>query len=475
MASIVRRDNKSGPCFRIQVKIKDRGSGKTKTHSTTWKPPPGMPEKQMQREVVIFADKYEGQMRAASLSASGEQFMSAETTLKEYAAWWLKRRKDEISVTYFVNCKNSIKDISDNIGAYKLRELNPSIIQRYYDMIDKRERTIVTITPLPNAIRQRMEETGKNYMYLRYDAKVCSSTLSVALRGENVSIEFAETLAKELGTEVKKLFVINKRTVKYAYESNHKIKRTLRVILATAKKQRLIADNYASADFINFPKRPQREIDYMNDDDAKRFYAAAEACTDIKIKTATEILLLTGIRRGELCGLEWDDIDFESETITINRSVVTVKGHAPITKEPKTHSSNRVIGISGHLLQVLREYKSWYDGYREDLGDKWINSNRLFIREFGDPVYPTTVEYWVDKICAAAGLPHRSVHSLRHTNITMQIAAGVPLVTVAGRAGHARTSTTTDIYSHFLKSSDKTAARILESIFEPDNSNQQTN
>ena len=146
-------------------------------------------------------------------------------------------------------------------------------------MIDKRERTIVTITPLPNAIRQRMEETGKNYMYLRYDAKVCSSTLSVALRGENVSIEFAETLAKELGTEVKKLFVINKRTVKYAYESNHKIKRTLRVILATAKKQRLIADNYASADFINFPKRPQREIDYMNDDDAKRFYAAAEACS----------------------------------------------------------------------------------------------------------------------------------------------------------------------------------------------------
>ncbi len=72
----------------------------------------------------------------------------------------------------------------------------------------------------------------------------------------------------------------------------------------------------------------------------------------------------------------------------------------------------------------------------------------------------------MDKVLKAAGLPHRSVHSLRHTNITMQIAAGVPLVTVAGRAGHARTSTTTDIYSHFLKSSDKAAARMLESVFE---------
>ena len=98
--------------------------------------------------------------------------------------------------------------------------------------------------------------------------------------------------------------------------------------------------------------------------------------------------------------------------------------------------------------------------------DKWLGSNRLFVKEFGDPIYPSTVEFWVDKILKAAGLPHRSVHSLRHTNITMQIAAGVPLVTVAGRAGHARTSTTTDISSHFLKSSDKAAARMLESVFE---------
>ncbi len=469
MASIVRRDSKSGPAFRIQVKIKDKGSGKTITHSTTWKPAPGMSEKQMQREAIIFADQYEAQIRAASLSATGEQFMSAESTLREYAVWWLERRKDEISATYYINCKNSIDDIVEKIGAYKMRELNPSIIQRYYDAIDRRERTIFTITPLPEAIRQRMEATGKNYKYLRYDAKVCSNTISIALNGGNVSMEFAETLAKELETDVKKLFVIKKENVKYAYETNHKIKRTLRVILATAKKQRIIADNYASADFINFPKRPPREIDFMTDEDAKLFYAAAESLTDLKVKTAAEILLLTGIRRGELCGLEWDDIDFEAETLTINRSVVTLKGHAPITKEPKTHSSNRVIGISGHLLQVLREYKTWYDQYREDIGDKWIDSNRLFIKEFGDPIYPSTVEFWVDKVCKAAGLPHRTVHSLRHTNITMQIATGVPLVTVVGSAGHARTSTMSDIYSHFLKSSDRTASRILESIFEPEN------
>ena len=75
------------------------------------------------------------------------------------------------------------------------------------------------------------------------------------------------------------------------------------------------------------------------------------------------------------------------------------------------------------------------------------------------------VHFTDDGICQAAGLPNRTVHSLRHTNITMQIAAGVPLVAVSGRAGHARTSTTTDIYSHFLKSSDRTAAKTLENVF----------
>ena len=466
MASIVRRDNKRGITYRIQVKTKDKGSGKIITHSTTWKPTPGMSEKQMQREVIVFADQYENRIRAATLSATSEQFMSAETSLGEFADWWLERRKNEIAISYFVNCKNAIDDIKAHIGAYKLRELNPAIIQRYYDEIDNRERTVVTIEANADEIRKSMAETGKSYMKLHYEDKITSSTLSVALNGGRVQRVFAEKLAKALGTDVNKLFTVTKKRVKFAFESNHKIKRTLRVILATAKKQRIIADNFASSAFINFPKRPPHEIDYMNDEDAKKFYAAAEAFPDIKVRAAAELLLLTGMRRGEVCGLKWDDVDFEEETITVNRSVVTVKGYGAVTKSPKTASSNRVIGISSHLVQVLREYKDWYDQYTDSLGDQWIQSNRLFIKEMGDPIYPSTIEYWVDKVCDAAGLPHRTVHSLRHTNITMQIAAGVPLVTVAGRAGHARTSTTTDIYSHFLKSSDKTAAKMLENIFE---------
>jgi len=464
MATITKRMTKSGLTYRIQVKMKDKGSGKINVHSTTWKPPSGLSSKQIEREVVIYADKYESDLKM-SLTAPDAQGVSPDTRVSEYANWWLERRKDEISASYYMNCKVAIGDIERGIGGYKLRELNPTIIQRFYDQLDKKEKTITSVTAKPE-LRDVMKKKNMGYVQLTEQKGFNSATLCAALAGNNVSLEYAQRLADQLGCNVHSIFNVKQTKELYAYETMHKVKRTLRAILSTAKKQRIINDNYASADYISFPKRPTREIDYMNDEDAKKFYAAADACTDIRCKTAAIILLLTGLRRGELCGLEWSDIDFDAATLSVARSVTTVVGFGVVEKDPKTESSKRVIAISDKLISVLTEYKRWYEQYRKDLGDRWQESDRLFIAEEGGRIYPGTIANWVHKICDEAGLPRRTVHSLRHTNITMQIAAGVPLVTVSGRAGHARTSTTTDIYSHFLKSSDKSAAEKLERIFE---------
>lgn len=325
---------------------------------------------------------------------------------------------------------------------------------------------IVTVVTAKPTLREKMNQTGIGYMKLRYEKNFSSCSLSNALAGKQISYEYAKRLAETLGEKTENLFNVTHTTQKYAYETISKIKRTVRAVLATAKKQRLIPDNYASADYITFPKRPPRDIDYMDDEAAKRFYKAADEFPDIRYKTAMLTLLLTGMRRGELCGLEWSDIDFDNATITIARSLTAVRRVGLVLKDPKTESSKRVIAISDKLITVLTEYKAWYEEYREMHGDKWENSNRLFIGEYGGNIYPGTINMWMKKICRSAGLEERTVHSLRHTNITMQIAAGVPIVTVAGRAGHARTSTTTDIYSHFLKTADRSAAQKIEEIFE---------
>lgn len=466
MATITKRVTKSGVTYRIQVKTKDKGSGKLIVHSTTWKPPSGLTPKQAEREVIVFASEYENEVKTVQATPHGME-ISSDITLGEYMTWWRERRKNEISTSYFVNCQFSIELIKEHIGGYKLKELNPTIIQQFYDTLDSSQRTITKVVAKP-ALREKMKETGIGYMEIRYEYKLNACSLSNALAGKQISLTYAKSIAKTLGCRVEQIFNVTTIKQPYAYETMHKIKRTLRAILSSAKKQRIITDNYASADYISFPKRPAREIDYMNDEDAKKFYRAADECTDIRYKTVALTLLLTGIRRGEIAGLEWQDIDFREGTITIARSLTAARTVGLILKEPKTESSKRVIAISDKLLSVLAEYKQWYDGYREMIGDRWVNSNRLFIGENGDRIYPGTIAIWVHKICDLAGLPHRTVHSLRHTNITMQIAAGVPIVTVAGRAGHARTSTTTDIYSHFLKSSDRTAAQKLEELFHDD-------
>lgn len=80
-------------------------------------------------------------------------------------------------------------------------------------------------------------------------------------------------------------------------------------------------------------------------------------------------------------------------------------------------------------------------------------------------IYPWIFNNWLKKVLKAAELEPYTLHSLEHTNITMQIATGVPLVTVSARAGHARTSTTTDIYAHFMRSSDQMAAETIDKMF----------
>jgi integrase len=261
------------------------------------------------------------------------------------------------------------------------------------------------------------------------------------------------------------LFDVKRESLPYAHETIHKVKRTVRAILAIAKKQRLIQDNWASADYIEFPKKPKVEIEFLDDIDAKKLYTILQNSDNIKHKTSLMTLLLTGLRRGELCGLEWDDINFEQGTLTVERSVTTVKGYGLVEKEPKTESSKRTMSLPVNLLKQLKEYKKWQKELAESLGDRWINTNRLFTAEFGDKIHPSVIMSWLKKVCADNNLPPVTLHSLRHTNITLQIMAGVPLVIVSGRAGHARTSTTTDVYSHFLKSSDKEAAQKLNNLF----------
>ena len=280
-------------------------------------------------------------------------------------------------------------------------------------------------------------------------------------------VDNAEKICKALGVDFKKYFTIKIDRHPYAKETVMKFKRTLATILASAKRQRLVEHNFASRDYITPIQGYKKEIEILNDKEAielERYLRDKEE--NPRWRIAMQIVLYMGLRRGEVAGLEWKDIDFENKTMKIARSVQEVNGFGIITKEPKTETSKRVIYIPERLIGYLLEYKTFWDNRKKYLGDRWSKTDRLFCTDDGDDISPGLFIVWLHKILDRAGLPRVTLHSLRHTNITLQLTNGVDMKTVSVRAGHSKASTTSDFYSHFLKTPDQHASATIDKIFE---------
>ena len=233
--------------------------------------------------------------------------------------------------------------------------------------------------------------------------------------------------------------------------------RLISKILNTAVKWQLVGTNVASK--ADPPKVPYQEISYFNETEIKHLLELLNDAP-IQYKTMIALLIFTGIRRGELCGLEWKDMDFDTKTMRIARSSQYVG--KMITKEPKTKSGIRKFVMSDTLCKLLKEYRKWQYERKLSLGDQWEDTDRLFTTWNGKPIHPDTVTGWFAQFLASNGLRKVTLHSLRHTNATLMIAEGVDVCTVSKRLGHANTSTTLNIYAHALKSKDSEAAEKLD-------------
>ena len=242
--------------------------------------------------------------------------------------------------------------------------------------------------------------------------------------------------------------------------------RYIATVLAQATREGVIPRNIAGREFIKAPKVKKKEPRFLDDNESRRFIDCIVDEDDIRHRTVMYIFIYTGFRIGELTGLEWQDIDYENKKIYVRRTSQYKNGYGLYTKEPKNEESIRTITISDDLIPILKDYNKWYNRQRLMHGDIWPNSNRLFITNDGSPIYPGTINKWLNKFCEKHGF-NITPHSLRHTNITLQITHGVDIRTAAGRAGHSRSSTTLDMYSHAIKSADEHAAQTLNDILSP--------
>lgn len=233
-------------------------------------------------------------------------------------------------------------------------------------------------------------------------------------------------------------------------------------VLERAVKWGIITDNPIRR--TDAPKVDKKQISFLDDKQAVIFMKALDD-EPLEYQAIFSLLLLTGMRRGELLGLEWPDIDFDNNKIYIRRTSQYAPGSGIFTDTTKTEQSKRQLSIPPELSQLLRRYHAEQAETILLLGDKWSsdwsNHPRLFTQFYGQPMHPNAPYQKFQKILKRVGLPHVSLHSLRHTNATLLIQSGADIRTVSGRLGHSQTSTTLNIYAEYLQSADQAASEVI--------------
>lgn len=245
--------------------------------------------------------------------------------------------------------------------------------------------------------------------------------------------------------------------------------RLISAMLQNAVYWQLLPSNPARR--VKSPKTKKPKMEFFNDDECKFLIQSLMDLTGSKLKYKVAILLdiFSGVRRGELIGLEWSDVDFKNETININKSTQYLPENGIFDKDTKTESSNRIVPIPDYITKTLLEYKEWYDEQKDIWGDKWIESNKLFVQDNGKPLHPDTIGKWFKPYIEELGLPTIKFHGIRHTNATLMIANNVDIATVSARLGHASINTTIKYYVHPLEKNMRKAAYVLQDLLIGDN------
>ena len=216
--------------------------------------------------------------------------------------------------------------------------------------------------------------------------------------------------------------------------------------LDLAVAQKIIPSN--PTDACELPKVEHREMQTIPEEQLQAFLAEAKATG---VYEMYYIELATGLRRGELLGLKWQDIDWKNGIIRVRRQIARVDGR--IVEAPlKTKNSYRTVTISPQAIEVLKQQKAkTHDQY-------------VFPSPNGGPISPDSVNNMLKRVLARAGIPEVRFHDLRHTFATIALQNGVDIKTVSGMLGHFSAGFTLDTYAHVTTAAQKEAAQTMGNV-----------
>jgi integrase len=233
----------------------------------------------------------------------------------------------------------------------------------------------------------------------------------------------------------------------------------IRGALASAVRRGLVTRNVALA--ANAPRLrsiPKVEQRAWN---AQELQAFLHAAAGHRLFPALWLSAMTGMRRSELLGLRWADLDVQRSRLSVNRGLVAV-GYELHESRGKTANSRRCVDLDRTTLDVLNGWRALQSAEYAALGID--DPGWMFTTAVGRPVHPHAISQAFERIARRAGVPVIRLHDLRHTHGTLLIAAGVPAKVVSERLGHASPTFTIETYQHVLPGMQTDAARTIEAL-----------
>ena len=465
--------NKKGELqAKIQVSGKDLSTGKNKVFVKRIYNTDGLTEAKFRKQVEKLSIEFEEDV-ANAYQEETTILRSKVLTFSELMSEWKASIKANLSISYYLRAQETEKRFNAFLKERHLDDKPISAItvrdvQMFLNTFtQKGYQTVLTAKvkkDFPKSVNFR--ELARENIINR-----CSS-YGMRRNGNNIEKETALAICKYCNLDFNEYFEEVPSEKQYAVETVKGYRRVLRTLFNEAVRYEWITKNPVCATKVgagssNTSLRSVPEKEVFSFKEAREFIAKLNELPpeDIHKKMPLKLMLLTGMRIGEICGLRWGDIDFNKKVVHVKRNRLYTKEFGIYEKEPKTKTSIRDIPMTDALINDLIIYMKWFR-IADDRFDERLDEYYVAVNLRREPVFPHSVGQWLGFYEKKWNMKHVTCHGLRHTYCSLLLSQNVPIQTVSKYMGHSDSTVTLKVYSHFIPDTQDKAITALNNLIE---------
>ena len=405
MAHIERIEGKRGLTYRFIVSGGFDITGKRITHKKTWKPPDGMTARQTEKAA---------QRAAADFERSIEQGYALDNrqTFAEYAEYVLDlKERGGTKAKTLDRYKELMQRINPAIGHMKLADIRPQHLNSFYkNLSEPGMRDTGSIAAPRIDLAAWLKANKKSRAGIAKTAGVSASIVSTAAQGKPIQEVKAKAIAQAMGKTLNEVFTVEHDMQPLAERTVLAYHRLISIVLAQAEKEMLVPYNAATK--ATPPKAAKKVPNYFQPETISEILKALET-EPLKWQLITQLLLVTGCRRGEIMGLKWEKVDFDNSRIKIDRALIVSPSRGVYESTTKT-SDTRYLSLPAETMSLLRKHRREQLRLQLANGDRWHDTGYVFTQDNGEHMNPDSITGWLYDFSRRHDLPHINPHAFRH-------------------------------------------------------------